>query len=168
MVAVGGLNYLLHAGDEGSEGGHHHPAGRVPDGPVQGLPYDLFGEGVARHLGVGGVGKQQQNSFGAVAGQESQVYGVPVHGGVVDLEIPGVDDRSQGGGDGQAHGVGNAVADPEPGDLEVLPEPIGNAGFDSLHLGPPGGPVLPKLHGDQAMGQFGGVHWHREVGQNEG
>ncbi|MEK7837747.1 MAG: hypothetical protein AAB328_07170, partial [candidate division NC10 bacterium] len=32
------------------------------------------------------------------------------------------------------------MADPEPGDLEVLPEPIGNAGLDGLPLGATGGP----------------------------
>ena len=145
FMLVRGVYHLLDAGNKGGEGRHHDPPFCLADDPVEGLVHDPLGRCEAGQLGVGGVGAEQQDSTGAVFGQSGQVNRVAVDRGVVDLEVPGVNHRPNRSFDDHSHGIGDAVADPEPRDLKVVPEPVRDVGLDGFRDCSPGGGSLPEL-----------------------
>ena len=87
---------------------------------------------------------------------------------MIDLEIPGMNDGAQGGAEGYSHSVGDAVADPEPADLKVPPELIGNIRIDGFHGGAAGGPVFLQLDRNEAVSQAGGIDRHIQLRQHKG
>ncbi len=80
--------------------------------------HGALGFGVAGAVGVGGIGKQQQDAALAVVGQGVQIEELVVGGGGIDLEIAGVDDDAERRGDGQGHGADDGVRDVDELDLE--------------------------------------------------
>ena len=77
---------------------------------------------------------------------------------MVDLEVASVDDRSQRGLDGDAHRVGDAVADAEPIGYETVAEPVVFARLNRFHRGIAYAPTPPRPDCDHAVGQPGCVH----------
>ena len=73
---------------------------------------------IAGPVGVGGVGEQQQDAALAVIGEGVEVEELVVGGGGVDLEIAGVDDDAERGGDGQGDGAHDGVRHVNKLDLE--------------------------------------------------
>ena len=63
VVFHGGIDHLLHSRDERRERGDHYAPRRLRYQPVECQAHHLLGLGVARHVGIGGVGKQQQRTI---------------------------------------------------------------------------------------------------------
>ena len=78
------------------------------------------------------------------------------YGGVVQLEVAGVEDVADGGSDGQAGGVRDAMGDAHILHLE-LPQVDGSSRLDQAQVGVLEEPVLLELDGDQAMREAGTV-----------
>ena len=113
------VNRLLHPVDVAGEGGHDNPPPAAGKNLVEGLAHHPLGEGVPFPLHVGGVGQERQYPFGAIAGKGGQVGQLPVHRGLVDLEVAGVDHHPLGGGDRQGAAVDDGVGDPDELDGEA-------------------------------------------------
>ena len=92
VMPGGRIHHLLHPGNQGGKGRHHHPPRGIANSPLKGIAQDMLRGGVAGNFGIGGVGTEEQHAIGTVLGQGSQVNGTPVHRSMVDLEIPGMND----------------------------------------------------------------------------
>ena len=137
--------------------GFHDLAEGLADGPLGGR--------VARVLGPRRVGQQAEDAFLAELGQGVEVGQLAVDRGVVELEVAGVDDDADRRAQGDAHGVGDGVADAEGGRLEraQLEDVAGLEGQDRVL----GELVLLDLVAQQAAGQRRGVDRHaRELRQD--
>jgi hypothetical protein len=64
---------------------------------------------------------------------------------MVDLEVPGVDNRSDGRGHRNAHGIRDGVADSEEFDAEAA-KPEGRVGLDHIQPGISYEATLAQLH----------------------
>ena len=85
---------------------------------AEGLADGPLGRRVAGVLGARRVRQQAQHALGAEAGQQGEVGQLAVDRRVVELEVAGVDDRAERRAQGDAHRVGDRVADAEGGRLE--------------------------------------------------
>src|ERR1022692_627133 len=126
-----------------------------------------LGFGVARPVGIGRVGKEQQDAPLAVVGQGVQVEELVVGGGGIDLEIAGVDDDSQRRGDGQRDGADDGVRYMDKLDLEWTYRQY-LLRLDWIQLGFFFKLVFfqPPLYQSQREGCS--VHWHADLGQEIG
>ena len=88
-----GVEHLLHARDVAREGGHDHPAVEALHDLVERLADGLLGRRVAGVLGARRVGHEAEHA-GEPRG-EREVGQPAVDRGVVELEVPGVDDRAE-------------------------------------------------------------------------
>ena len=79
----------------------------------------MFGFGVALHFGISGVGAEQQRAVGRKPRDCGEIHSAAVGGRVVDLEIAGVYDRSDGRCNRYAHRVRYGVADAKELDAEA-------------------------------------------------
>ena len=110
---VGAIDDLLEAGDLGGEGGDDDAPGGGEHDLFERFADDEFGEGVVGVVGVGGVTAEEADAFAAVEGDAAEVGGFAHDGGVVDLEVAGVDDGAGGRMEGDAVGVRDGVGDIE-------------------------------------------------------
>ena len=114
----GGVEDLLDAGDVARERRHDDPpverlhdlAERLADGPLR--------RRVAGVLGPGRVRQEADDALGAELREDREVGQLAVDRGVVELEVAGVDDDADRRPEGDAHRVGDRVADPERDDAE--------------------------------------------------
>ena len=111
------------------KGGHDDPALGPLKAAFKGLADLPFRGGMAALLHVGAVAHQGQHPLGAVIGEAPDVDGLPVDGGIVHLEVPGVDNGADGGIDGQGAGPGDGVA-----------------GLDELHVEAAQPYGIPRAH----------------------
>ena len=139
------IHHLLHPGNQRGKSSHHHPPRRIPNGPLKGVAQNMLRRRITRHFRISGIGTEQQHPVGTVLRQGSQVNSAPVHRGMVDLEIPGMYHRPQGGADGNSHRVRDAVADPKPTRLKVSAELIRNIRLNDFQHRAPGCPVFLQL-----------------------
>ena len=167
-MLFGGVDHLLDAADERGESGDDGPPRRIANRPIQGLGHHLLRGGVAGQFGVGRVGKQQQDAGGAPFRQRREVNGLPVHRGMVNLEIAGVNNAAPGRFHADAHSVGDAVADPEPGGAEISAEVNGLLRVNGVDDGVPRAAAFIEFDGNEAVGQAGGVHRHGQIRQDVG
>ena len=80
-----------------------------------------FGRGIAFQFGIGAVGKQQINAFGADSRKALEVeFGADW--GQIDFEIAGIDDASLLGVDADAIAIGDRMGDAEEADDEIIGE----------------------------------------------
>ena len=122
----------------------------------------VLGGGEAGALGVGGIAEQRQHAPAAVLGNGGQIGGIAGNGGVVYLEVAGLDDHAGGTLDGVGHRVGNGVVhmdglDGKAAQTEFLP------GLDLVHLGAAPQPVLLQLVAQKAQREPGGVDGHIDL-----
>ncbi len=108
----------LDAGDVGCEGGEDDAALGVLVGAHEGFGHDGFRWGVARVLGVGGVGEECEDSFVTELSEFVHVGEFAVYRGVVEFEVAGVDDGAHGCAHVDAAGVGDGVAHVEEAEFE--------------------------------------------------
>ena len=161
----GGVEHLLDAGDVAGEGGHDHPAVERLHDLAERLADRPLGRRVARVLGAGRVGQEADHALLAEPGEDREVGQLAVDRRVVELEVAGVDDRADRRPQGDAHRVGDRVADPERDDRERADHDL-VARLEGQHrvvveL------VLLDLVAEQAAGQGAGVDRHaRELGQH--
>ena len=101
MELLAAVHHRLDAVHVAGEHGDDDPTVRPLEQLVEGGCHFLFRHGVARALGVGGIAQQGQHALLPQLGQAAQVDGRAVHGGVVHLEIAGVDDGAHRGFDRQ-------------------------------------------------------------------
>ena len=114
----GGIEDLLDAGDVARERRDDHAALERLHDLAEGLADGPLRGGVARVLGPGRVGQEAGDAFGAEPGEDREVGELAVDRGVVELEVAGVDDRPDRRLEGDAHRVGDRVADAERDDAE--------------------------------------------------
>ena len=132
---------------------------------AEGLADGPLGRRVAGVLGARRVGQEADDALRAELGEDREVGQLAVDRGVVELEVAGVDDRSDRRAQGDAHRVGDRVADPERDDVE-RPDVDLVAGLEGeervvVEL------VLLDLVAEEAAGQGAGVDRHaRELGQH--
>ena len=100
--SCGQVEHQLNAVDGGAEAGDHDAALGAIEDLFHPRAYGALGFGIARPIGIGGIGKQQQNAALAVIGQGVQIEQFVVGGGGVHFEIAGMDDHAERRGDGQA------------------------------------------------------------------
>ena len=112
-VGDGGIPDLLDAVDVAGEAGGDDPlAGVLGEQGAQDLAHRRLGGGVARLLGVGGVGQQQADARPRGQGADGgQVGDPPVDRREVDLEVARVQDHALGGVEGGGEAVGHRVGD---------------------------------------------------------
>ena len=132
------------------------------------LGHLFLGGGEAGALGVGGIAQQRQHALFAVLGKGGQVGGPAREGGVVHLEVAGLEHDARRALDGEGHRVGDGVVhmdglDGKAAQLELAP------GGDLHQLGAAQQAVLLQLVLDEADGEPGGVdrqvHLLEQVGQ---
>ncbi len=147
------VHHLLHPVDIAGKGRHHDSPGAFGENLVKGFSHVFFREGEAAGLDIGGIGQQRQDPFLTIAGKGGQVGEFPVHGGLVQLEVAGVDHHPLGGADGQAAAVHNGVGDP-----------------DEFHLEGPQPDLVPGLHHVELHGalQFKFLELFPDEPQGEG
>jgi len=63
VVALRGVNYLLHARDKGSKGSNNDASFRFAKNPIESRVDYLFGGRPARTLSVRGIRQQSQNAL---------------------------------------------------------------------------------------------------------
>ena len=149
---------LLDAVEVGGEGGDDDALFVRPAEQVRkALGHLLLGGGEAGALGVGGIAQQRQHALGAVLREGGQVGGPAGEGGVVHLEVAGLDDDARRALDGEGHRVGDGVVhmdgvDGKAAQLELAP------GGDLHQLGAAQQAVLFQLVLDEADGEPGGIH----------
>ena len=101
-------------------------------------------------------------------GQSRKIYGAAVYRSVIDLEVAGVNHQTSRGFNSDAHGIGNAVAYPEPSCPKVVTKLVTDSRFDGFHDRAPGGTSIVQLNRDQSMGQSRGVYRHIYLRQYKG
>ena len=166
-VSLCGVHHLLYTGDQRSECGDHHPSRCLLYSPVQGLSHHPLRGRVARHLGVSGVRKQQQDAICTVTCEGGEVKGATVHRSVVYLEVSGVYYGTQGCAYCNAHGVRDAMADTEPSGGEMLTKLVRQAGIDGRRGEFPRGTAFLELSGNETVGQSGGEYIRRDLRKDE-
>ena len=77
-----------------------------------------------------------------------QVKDASIHRGVVNLEVAGVDYGSKWGTDDDPHGVGDAMAHPEPGNFKGISNLMDNTRVYGIHDRIACGTPLFQLGGD--------------------
>ena len=90
----GGVVDLLDAVDVAREGGHDHPLLGARDDRAQGLAHLGLALGELGLLGVGGVAHHQVDAQVPKVAQGVEVGADPVDGGLVELEVSGVQHRA--------------------------------------------------------------------------
>ena len=163
-VPHGGIRHLLHAGDERSEGGDDDAAGGSAEDLIEGRTDHPFGGCPAGTFGIGRIGQQHIHAAGGELGQLGEIGRPVIHRGLVELVIAGVDDQPGRGGDAQADGIRDGVADMEGLDLERA-DLEGLAGLDGVQIGLAGQTVACQFDLDQAAGQGRGIDRGRHVRQ---
>ncbi len=113
-----GVEDLLDARDVAGERGHDDAALERLHDVAEGLADGPLGRRVARVLGARRVGQEAQDALLAELGQLVEVGQLAVDRRVVELEVAGVDDEAERRAQGDAHGVGDGVADAEGGRRE--------------------------------------------------
>ena len=139
-----------------------------PIAPVQRRPHQMLRRRIARHLGVGRIGTQQQHAAGAPPRQRGQVDGMPVHRRVVNLEIAGMDDRPVRRVNADAHRIRYAVAHPKPGRPKIGAEVHRLLRLHGIRRHIPRAPPFVQFDADEPMRQPGGVHRRRQIRQHIG
>ncbi len=163
----GCIEDLLDARDVAGEGGDDDPSVQPLHDAPERLANGALGRRVAGALGAGRIGQQAEHSLAAELGQGVDVGHLAVNRRVVELEVAGVDDQTERGAQGNAHRVGDRMADPEGGRAEG-PELDRLARLECeqrvvVEL------MLLDLVAQQAARQRRGVDRHaREVGQDVG
>ena len=132
---------------------------------VEAVADDALRGDEAGALDVGAVGQQHQNAVLADARQPGDVEQLAIYGRLVELEVARVDQRSGGGVQGEADGIGDGVRDPERLHVEQADlEPIRRVERDELrlvqHL------VFRQLAFREADGQAGAVDGDVELLQD--
>ena len=127
----------------------------------------MLGFGVALDFGVGGVGAEQQRAVGGEAGYGGEIHRCAVGGGVVYLEVAGVDDHADGGCDGDAHSVGDGVADAKELYAKVSADSEGDVRLDDVQFGGFELAALAQLDADEAVREAGGIDGDVQFGQDE-
>ena len=119
-------------------------------------PHASLRLGEARVVGVGAVGQQEQHSLAAELGEPLHRRRAEVDGGLVELEVAGVDHGPDRGVDAQAHPVGDAVTHLEELQHErPQRERLGAGYLVERHLALQ--PVLAQLGVHQPQGEPGAV-----------
>ena len=161
------VQHQLYSRNEGREGRHQHPRGRLADGLHQRIANHLLRRRESLHFRVGGVRKQCQNSLFAETSQRPQIRRRSVHRRVVDLEVPRVHYQPRRRPNRQPEGVGDAVTDPEPLNLEgAYTEAF--ALLNQSQVRAVQESVVSQLHPYQPQRQPGRVHRHVQLRQDEG
>ena len=135
--------------------------GRRGHDVVQRLADHLLRGRVAGHLGVGGVGQEEEDAFAAELGQTGQVGGFAHDGRVVQLEVAGVHNGAHRCADGQAAGVGDAVGDAHELHLEGCPGVTLLAGAHRAQVASSRSLCSLQLDRDEAVGQAWCSRWAR-------
>ena len=167
MEVLAAVHHRLDAVHVAGEHGDDHPAVRLLEQLVEGGCHLLFGHGVARALGVGGIAQQRQHALLPQLGQPAQVDGRAVHGGVVHLEVAGVNDGAHRGFDRQGAGPRDGVVhvDEFHGKAARLDDV---ALGDHVQRGHVLQPVLLQLVLAQRQGQLRAVDRRGQVAQHIG
>ena len=158
---------LLDTVDIGGEGGNNDPLLAPGKEPVKGPAHDGLAHGVPRALHVGGIGKQGQHALLAQLPEAPQVDDVPVNGGGVDLEVPGVNDDAHAGMDGKGNRVGDGVVDVDEFHIK-FPHLNHFPGLHGDQLGLFEQAVFLQLQLDEPGGQTGAVYRHIHLLENVG
>ena len=129
------------------------------------LPTDRLAGGVARLLGVGGVGEQQPDAGPAArAPMRARSVHAPVDRREVDLEVARVQDHALGGVEGGGEAVGHRVGDGDELAVEGTdPPPLAVGHRDELGAVEEAG-LLDAVAG-QAQGELRAVDRERQVAQ---
>ncbi len=172
IVRVRRVEHLLHAAEQRCKGRDDDPPRRLAEDLIEGRPDHLLGRCVAGPLAARRIGKERQHTLRAELAQPAEARPAAAHGGIVELEIAGVDDPPGVGGDAQSHAIRDRVRDRQERDLERA-DAKALAGLDAAQVGAARQSrpfVQPGL--DQAARQRGGVdrrferqHIAQQIGQ---
>ena len=108
-MAHGQVEHLLHAMDVRGERGDDDAAARSREKIGQRAADAALRRAMPGDERVRRVAQQREHPLLAVAREGGQVGGATIDRRVIDLEVAGVDDRSDGRADGQAEGVDDGV-----------------------------------------------------------
>ena len=148
------------------KGGHQDAALRLGNVAIQVGEHCPLRRRKAGQLRIGGVAKQAQDPIFPVPGQAMQIKSLPIHGGVVKLEVPGEDNDAHRSGDGQGETIGDGVGIANELDAEVLPHLDHFSWSDCLGVGAITHPRLLHLVVQERQGQAGAVDdGNRKVSQ---
>ncbi len=167
MVSLRYLDDLLDARNIGSKSSYNDPPFGLGENALKGLSDLLLRVGIARGLGVGRIGEEDQYASPPQFGQLGKVGQLPVYRAVVEFEIAGVDHQPHRCVYSQSHAVGDTVTDPEEFHTER------SQGEDITRLdGMEGGflqqLVFLQLDLNQSSGQPGGIDRGVHLGQHVG
>ena len=167
-VTQGGLANLLHAGDVRGKSCHYHASLSIGENAVEILLDRALRHGITRCLCVSAVRHQQQDTSSAQFRQLGKVGADAIHGAMVELEIPRMDDHSHRSANRQPHAIRYAMTYAK----KLNPEGIKREdilGTDRVNLSIPN-TVLSKLHFNQPSSQRCGVerglHFLQQVWQS--
>ena len=91
------------------EGGDDDPPFGIGDVAIEIVEHRTLRRTEARHLGIGGITEQTEDTLLAVVSQTGHVEMLSINRGVIKFEITGEDHRSHGCGDGQRVAVSHRV-----------------------------------------------------------
>ncbi len=157
---------LLEAVDGGTETGDEEAAFGAVEDVFEAGADGALGIGIAGAVGVGGIGKQEQDAAFAVIGKGVEIEEVVIGGGGIDFEIAGVDDDAERGGDGHGNGAHDGVGDVDELDFEGADfyDVFGFGGFE----GDVFDVVFFETAFDEGKGEGRGVDGYVEFGEEEG
>src|ERR1044071_4461299 len=164
-TALGNIDHLLDARDARGKSRDQHFAGALLHDLLEIGPDLALGRRVARALDVGRVGHQEQHAFFTVGGEGLKVEHLAFHRRVVDLEIAGVNDRSDRRFDGEGQAIHQAVGDANAFDAKrrYLPR---NPGGDLTHVRAILQIVFGQFVGQETESETGAEDRHVEVLQD--
>src|SRR5262249_14289355 len=143
--------------DMGGEGGHEDPATGALEALAERGPDLELRARVTGAIDVRRVGAEREHAVLAELGKPSVVGRLTVERARVELEVAGVDDRTDRRVDGEPYAVGDRVRHPDRLDAE-------RSGFDAVvrphrsQIGAVEQIVLPQLFGDEGERERRAVH----------
>ena len=167
MEADAGVHHRLDAVHVAGEHGDDDAARGLLELVVEGGGHLLFGHGVARALGIGGIRHQKQHALLSQLGEPAQVDGRAVQGRVVHLEVAGVHDQAHGRVDRQGARAGDGVVHVDELHREAARLDHVALG-DHVQRGHVLQPVLLELMLAQRQRQLRAVHGRGQIAQHIG
>jgi hypothetical protein len=132
-----GVDDLLDPVDVARERRDDDAPGRLGEDAAQGLADDLLALHVTGGVRAGRVGEEQGDPRVADLGDVRQVRRLAVDRGLVELEVPRVQDRPVRGVEGGREPVGDRVGDPDELDVErTVGDAVGRGDLDELGAEP--------------------------------
>ena len=119
-VLEGQLQHHCHTMNRAGKGGDDDATFRFCNAAIEAGEHRALRRAQTRHLRVGGIAEQAQDTLLAVMGQACHVEMLAIHRRVIKLEVPGEDHGAHRGGDRQRIAVGHRVGVTDELDAEVL------------------------------------------------